>query len=165
MLSICLHLLWESESARRPLYLRTHVSTFPKEREECRQAATLYDGFQPVPAVSAAGPATPPDHWSAPAPPSPLQSPPHRLHPARNCLSSGHADSVKLRIIGTTRETLTEPEQVRPGEESGTAHTHSRLLTACCNRKSGIHQNRQRGYIKNCNNRTSETVTTVHQKR
>lgn len=34
-----------------------------------------------------------------------------------------------------------------------------------CNRKSGIHQNRQRGYIKNCNNRTSETVTTVHQKR
>ena len=54
MLSICLHLLWESESARRPLYLRTRVSTFPKEREECRQAATLYDGFQPVPAVSAA---------------------------------------------------------------------------------------------------------------
>ncbi len=41
MLSICLHLLWESESARRPLYLRTRVSTFPKEREECRQAATL----------------------------------------------------------------------------------------------------------------------------
>ena len=130
MLSICLHLLWESESARRPLYLRTRVSTFPKEREECRQAATLYDGFQPVPAVSAAGPATPPDHWSAPAPPSPLQSPPHRLHPARNCLSSGHADSVQLRITGTTRETLTEPEQVRPGEESGTAHTHPRLHPA-----------------------------------
>ena len=102
MLSICLHLLWESESARRPLYLRTRVSTFPKEREECRQAATLYDGFQPVPAVSAAGPATPPDHWSAPAPPSPLQSPPHRLHPARNCLSSGHADSVRLRLKGST---------------------------------------------------------------
>ena len=36
---------------------------------------------------------------------------------------------------------------------------------AVCNRKSGIHQNRQRGYIKNCNNRTLETVTTVHQKR
>ena len=49
MLSICLHLLWESD-----LYLRTRVSTFPKEREECRQAATLYDGFQPVPAVSTA---------------------------------------------------------------------------------------------------------------
>lgn len=130
MLSICLHLLWESESARRPLYLRTRISTFQKEREECRQAATLYDGFQPVPAVSAAGPATPPDHWSAPAPPSPLQSPPHRLHPARNCLSSGHADSVKLRILGTTRETLTEPEQVRPGEESGTVHTHPRLHPA-----------------------------------
>ena len=116
MLSICLHLLWESESARRPLYLRTRVSTFPKEREECRQAATLYDGFQPVPAVSAAGPATPPDHWSAPAPLSPLQSPPHRQHPTR--------------ITGTTRETLTEPERVRPGEESGTAHTHPRLHPA-----------------------------------
>ena len=59
MLSICLHLLWESESARRPLYLRTRVSTFPKEREECRQAATLYDGFQPVPAVSAANASDP----------------------------------------------------------------------------------------------------------
>ena len=75
-------------------------------------------------------PPTPPDHWSAPAPPSPLQSPPHRLHPTRNCLSSGHADSVRLRITGTTRETLTEPEQVRPGEESGTAHTHPRLHPA-----------------------------------
>lgn len=61
-------------------------------------------------------PPTPPDHWSAPAPPSPLQSPPHRLHPTR--------------ITGTTRETLTEPEQVRPGEESGTAHTHPRLHPA-----------------------------------
>ena len=59
MLSICLHLLWESESARRPLYLRTRVSTFPKEREECRQAATLYDGFQPVPAVSPANASDP----------------------------------------------------------------------------------------------------------
>ena len=39
------------------------------------------------------------------------------------------------------------------------------LVVYGCNRKSGIHQNRQRGYIKNCNNRTSETVTTVHQKR
>ena len=59
MLSICLHLLWESESARRPLYLRTRVSTFPKEREECRQAASLYDGFQPVPAVSPANASDP----------------------------------------------------------------------------------------------------------
>ena len=75
-------------------------------------------------------PPTPPDHWSAPAPPSPLQSPSHRQHPTRNCLSSGHADSVRLRITGTTRETLPEPEQVRPGEESGTAHTHPRLHPA-----------------------------------
>ncbi len=75
-------------------------------------------------------PPTPPDHWSAPAPPLPLQNPPHRQHPTRNCLSSGHADSVQLRITGTTRETLTEPEQVRPGEESGTVHTHPRLHPA-----------------------------------
>ena len=105
MLSICLHLLWESESARRPLYLRTRVSTFPKEREECRQAATLYDGFQPVPAA-------------------------HHPHPIRNSLPCGCADSVRLRITGTARETLTEPERVRPGEESGTVHTHSRLHPA-----------------------------------
>ena len=36
MLSICLHLLLESGPARRPLYLRTRVSTFSKERAECR---------------------------------------------------------------------------------------------------------------------------------
>ena len=75
-------------------------------------------------------PPTPHDHWSAPAPPSPLQSPPHRLHPTRNSLPYGCADSVRLRITGTARETLTEPERVRPGEESGTVHTHPRLHPA-----------------------------------
>ena len=127
MLSICLHLLWESESARRPLYLRTRVSTFPKEREECRQAATLYDGFQPVPAVSPAEPAT--FSHQEPSAEAPGSSP-HHQHPTRNSLPYGCADSVRLRITGTTRETLTEPEQVRPGEESGTAHTHPRLHPA-----------------------------------
>lgn len=127
MLSICLHLLWESESARRPLYLRTRVSTFPKEREECRQAVTLYDGFQPVPAVSPAGPAT--LSIQEPSAEAPGSSPHHR-HPIRNSLPCGCADSVRLRITGTARETLTEPERVRPGEESGTAHTHSRLHPA-----------------------------------
>ena len=127
MLSICLHLLWESESARRPLYLRTRVSTFPKEREECRQAATLYDGFQPVPAVSPARPAT--LSIQEPSAEAPGSSPHHR-HPIRNSLPYGCADSVRLRITSTVRETLTEPERVRPGEESGTVHTHSRLHPA-----------------------------------
>ena len=127
MLSICLHLLWESESARRPLYLRTRVSTFPKEREECRQAATLYDGFQPVPAVSAADASD--LSRQEPSAEAPGSSPHHR-HPTRNSLPCGCADSVELRIIGTARETLTEPERVRPGEESGTIHTHSRLHPA-----------------------------------
>ena len=58
-------------------------------------------------------------------------SSPHHQHPGRNSLPYGCVDSVRLRITGTARETLTEPEQVRPGEESGTAHTHPRLLTAC----------------------------------
>ena len=57
-------------------------------------------------------------------------SSPHHQHPTRNSLPYGCADSVQLRITGTTRETLTEPEQVRPGEESGTAHTHPRLHPA-----------------------------------
>ena len=52
--------------------------------------------------------------------------------------------------------------EVFPGTKLQRCTTH---LKRNCNRKSGIHQNRQRGYIKNCNNRTSETVTTVHQKR
>ena len=130
MLSICLHLLWESESARRPLYLRTRVSTFPKEREECRQAATLYDGFQPVPAVSAANasdPSRPLERTgSAFAAPEPSASP--ASHPKQLAL--------RLRRFGEApnhrhcRETLTEPERVRPGEESGTAHTHPRLHPA-----------------------------------
>ena len=101
MLSICLHLLWESESARRPLYLRTRVSTFPKEREECRQAATLYDGFQPVPAVSAAGPAT----LSIQEPSAEASgSSPHHQHPTRNSLPYGCADSVRFRITGTAEK-------------------------------------------------------------
>lgn len=54
----------------------------------------------------------------------------HHPHPTRNSLPCGCADSVRLRIIGTARETLTEPERVRPGEESGTVHTHSRLHPA-----------------------------------
>lgn len=54
----------------------------------------------------------------------------HHPHPTRNSLPCGCADSVELRIIGTARETLTEPERVRPVEESGTAHTHSRLHPA-----------------------------------
>ena len=40
-----------------------------------------------------------------------------------------------------------------------------RCTTHLCNRKSGIHQNRQRGYIRNGNNCTSKTVTIVqHEK-
>ena len=54
----------------------------------------------------------------------------HHPHPIRNSLPCGCADSVRLRITGTARETLTEPERVRPGEESGTAHTHPRLHPA-----------------------------------
>lgn len=127
MLSICLHLLWKSESARRPLYLRTRVSTFPKEREECRQAATLYDGFQPVPTVSPAEPAT--FSHQEPSAKAPGSSQ-HHQHPTRNSLPYGCADSVRLRITGSARETLTEPERVRPGEESGTVHTHPRLHPA-----------------------------------
>ena len=57
-------------------------------------------------------------------------SSPHHRHPIRNSLPYGCADSVRLRITGTAQETLTEPERVRPGEESGTAHTHSRLHPA-----------------------------------
>ena len=70
--------------------------------------------------------------------PFPIQEPsaeapgssPHHQHPTRNSLPYGCADSVRLRITGTARETLTEPERVRPGEESGTAHTHSGLHQA-----------------------------------
>ena len=57
-------------------------------------------------------------------------SSPHHRHPIRNSLPYGCADSVRLRITGTAQETLTEPERVRPGEESGTAHTHPRLHPA-----------------------------------
>jgi len=31
-------------------------------------------------------------------------SSPHHQHPTRNCLSSGHADSVRLRITGTAEK-------------------------------------------------------------
>ena len=119
MLSICLHLLWESEYARRPLYLRTRVSTFPKERAECRSrhpptwlsASPISVSGQRLRPLTTTG-----THRLCL---SPLQSPPHHPHPTRNCLSCGHADSVQPRLKGRTQETLTGPEQVRPGEESG----------------------------------------------
>lgn len=62
---------------------------------------------------------------------------------------------------------MEEPELQHRFSAGNAAYSDKRFdaLQEDCNRKSGIHQNRQRGYIKNCNNRTSETVTTVHQKR
>ena len=130
MLSICLHLLWESESARRPLYLRTRVSTFPKEREECQQAATLYDGVQPVPAVSPA---------NASDPSRPLER-----------TGSASRRSKALRISHITPETACPPasrfgaaptqgQYIRNPPRTGTSpsrrgeryhHTHSRLHPA-----------------------------------
>jgi len=72
-----------------PLYLRTHVSTFSKERAECRprhppiwlSAITRCVSGQrlrPLPTTGA--------HRLRL---SPLQSPPHQPHHTRNCLSSG----------------------------------------------------------------------------
>ena len=81
MLSICLHLLRESESARRPLYLRTRVSTFPEERAECRHAGTLSDGFQPVPDVSPANASDPSRSLERTGSASAAPAPSHQPHP------------------------------------------------------------------------------------
>ena len=102
-----------------PLYLRTRVSTFSKERAECRP--------RHPPTWLSASPISVSGQRLRPLPTtgahrlrlSPLQSPPHQPYPSRNCLSCGHADSVPLRIKGSAQETLPGPEQVRPGEESG----------------------------------------------
>ena len=130
MLSICLHLLWESESARRPLYLRTRVSTFPKEREECRQAATLYDGFQPVPAVSAA---------SASDPSRPLErtgSASRRSSPLASASSHPKLPVLRPRRFGAAPS---QGQYIRNPPRTGTSpsrrgeryhHTHSRLHPA-----------------------------------
>ena len=120
MLSICLHLLWESESARRPLYLRTRVSTFPKEREECRQAATLYDGFQPVPDVSPA---------NASDPSQPLERTGSASRRSR-ALRISHIPTetacpatTQIRCSPDSSAAYKKPSpnrnKVRPGEESG----------------------------------------------
>lgn len=128
MLSICLHLLWESESARRPLYLRTRVSTFPKEREECRQAATLYDGFQPVPAVSPAEPATFSHQEPSAKAPGSL---PHHQHPTRNSLPCGCADSVE-------HESPALPEKPSPSRSESVPERRAELsiLIRDCTRQA-----------------------------
>ena len=85
-----------------PLYLRTRVSTFSKERAECRprhppiwlSAITRCvsgQRLQPLPTTGAHRLRLPP-----------LQSPPHQPHHTRNCLSCGHADSVQSRLKCST---------------------------------------------------------------
>lgn len=74
-------------------------------------------------------PPTPPDHWSAPAPPSPLQSPPHQPYPSRNCLSCAGrfgAAPTQGQHIRNPHRTGTSPS--RRGERYH--HTHSRLHPA-----------------------------------
>ena len=90
------------------------------------------------------------------------------------------AASASLLLAGCSKEvaeapsvtTDVDPYEVKPirihingNPYEWTNYDNPNRKMTVCNRKSGIHQNRQRGYIKNCNNRTSETVTTVHQKR
>ena len=119
MLSICLHLLLESESARS-LFISVPASPLSRRRERSAGTSAPFQmAFSHCQMSLRPTPPTPPNHWSAPAPPLAAPAPPHQPHPTRNCLSCGHADSVPLRIKDSTRETLTGPEQVRPGEESG----------------------------------------------
>ena len=85
-----------------PLYLRTRVSTFSKERAECRpRHPPIWLSASPI---SVSGqrlrplPTTGAHRLRLP----PLQSPPHQPHHTRNCLSCGHADSVQPRLKCST---------------------------------------------------------------
>ena len=123
MLSICLPLLLESESARRPLYLRTRVSTFSEERAECRLAGTLPDGFQPLPEESPANASDPPNHWSAPASPLAAPAPSHQPYSTRNCLSCDHADSV--RSVSRTVQMKPSPDRNKSVPERRAVSSYS----------------------------------------
>ena len=114
-----------------PLYLRTRVSTFSKERAECRprhppiwlSASTISVSGQrlrPLPTTGAHR-----LHLS------PLQSPPHQPHPTRNYLSCGQ----QIRCGSDSRTVHKKPSpdrnKVRPGEESGII-----ILTRDCTRQA-----------------------------
>ena len=86
-----------------PLYLRTRVSTFSKERAECRpRHPQIWLSASPI-SVSGQRLRPLPTTGAQRLRLSPLQSPPHQPHPTRNCLSCGHADSVRLRLKCSTQ--------------------------------------------------------------
>ena len=85
-----------------PLYLRTRVSTFSKERAECHpRHPPIWLSASPI-SVSGQRLRPLPTTGAHRLRLSPLQSPPHQPHPIRNCLSCGHADSVQPRLKGST---------------------------------------------------------------
>ena len=116
-----------------PLYLRTRVSTFSKERAECRprhppiwlSAITRCvsgQRLQPLPTTGAHRLRLPP-----------LQSPPHQPHHTRNCLSCGHPE--RRAVSSYSLETA-------PGKPSADSHSARRcdesavLRSAACGRSS-----------------------------
>ena len=110
MLSICLHLLWESESAR---------TTAPSDMAFSHYQMCL----RPTPP-------TPPDHWSAPAPPlaAPESSASATSHPKLPVLRPRRfgAAPTQGQYIRNPPRTGTSPS--RRGERYH--HTHSRLHPA-----------------------------------
>ena len=139
-----------------PLYLRTRVSTFSKERAECRP--------RHPPTWLSASPISVSGQRLRPLPTtgahrlrlSPLQSPPHQPHPARNCLSSGQqirCDSVSRAVhkkpspdrnksVPERRAVSSHSFETAPGKPCADSHSARRcdesavLRSAACSRSS-----------------------------
>ena len=118
MLSICLHLLLESESARS-LFISVPASPLSQRRERSAAHGTLSDGFQPVPAVS-------PANASDPFPSGAVRNS-SRLRPASATIHP------KLPVLRPRRF---------PGKPSADSHSAQRcdesavLRSAACGRSS-----------------------------
>ena len=130
MLSICLHLLLESESARS-LFISVPASPLSRRRE--RSAATsapFQMAFSHCQMSLRPTPPTPPNHWSAPAPPLAAPAPPASAssHPKLPVLRPRRFGAAPYQGQYKKNPHRTGTSPSRRGERYH--HTHSRLHPA-----------------------------------
>ena len=123
MLSICLHLLWESESARS-LFISVPASPLSRRRE--RSAATsapFQMAFSHCQMSLRPTPPTPPNHWSAPAPPLAAPAPRISLIPPETACPA--ATQIRCRSVSRTVQEKPSPDRNKSVPERRAVSSYS----------------------------------------
>ena len=93
------------------LFISVPASPLSRRRERSAATPTPFQmAFSQFHKCLRPTPPTPPEHWSASAPPLAAPDPLHQPYSTRNCLSCGHADSVR----SVSRAVQEKPSVLRP---------------------------------------------------